>query len=212
MGLAGYGDKMCAVRQEDLLLYCSDFTVPAKDWNETTTERYKVYRRDGYLHIGVNPPLAILRCVPVSIGDFKFCVDAGFVTPRGVCGVVFRVKDYNENDTFYALSIQERSYSIYMCSNRTQWESIADYCNSELIKPAPQINAWAVEMVGDKIAVEVNGHILARVNDNRLGFGEVGIYVSASKEYAEARFRNVCLYAIEYEEDSDMILPVPPQR
>jgi hypothetical protein len=59
------------------------------------------------------------------------------------------------------------------------------------------MNAWMVEMIGDRVSVELNGHALGRIRDNRLKSGFVSVLVSGDSKYSEAKFNNFLLYAIE---------------
>jgi hypothetical protein len=190
------------------LVYRSDFTAPSKEWMEITAETRKVFRRDGCCHIAVNPPGVIVRGPKIAMEDFRVCVDAASVAGRGedvpegadfeaeAYGIVFRMED-TKNPSFYCLNIYSRRCTIYICSGGRAWDTLLDWYPSEWIKPPPEMNSWMLEMIADKVTVELNGHALGEIRDSRLKSGFVGVLVSAGSQYSEARFRNFLLYEID---------------
>jgi hypothetical protein len=98
------------------LVYRSDLTEPSKEWMEITTEKGKVFLRNGCCHIGVNPPGVIVRGPQIAMVDFRVHVDAASVGGRGedepsgavfdteAYGIVFRMED-KRDASFYCLNI-----------------------------------------------------------------------------------------------------------
>jgi hypothetical protein len=195
------------------LVYRSDFTAPSKEWPETTAETHKVFRRNGWCHIAVNPPCVITRYPQIAMVDFRVYVDAASVAGRGEdappgaefesegYGIFFRVED-SKNPSFYCLNIRRRRCEMYICTAGRTWDIIQEWHPSERMRIPPELNSWMVEMIGDKIAVELNGHPLGVIRDGRLKSGFVGVLVSANTQYSEACFRNFRLYEIDKERTS----------
>lgn len=113
---------MCPERREKLL-HQSDFNAPCKEWTETEAQTHKVFRRDGWFHVAVNPPGIIMRHPEIALADFKVYVDAGSIAGRGEevpagtvfdsesYGIFFRMED-KSSPSFYALLIWYRRFGI----------------------------------------------------------------------------------------------------
>lgn len=193
---------------ENGLVYRSDFYASSDNWfvGEKRDGKIGTFCRDGYYHI-------VLRLSnwwhwfspAIRLANFRVYVDAEFTrhsVSSAHCGVVFRARNDNEHSFYYFRILRSGHYALQIYANE-EWKVILNERFSDLIRTGDNTNSLMVEMVNKKITLGINGHILDTVMDNNLVYGYVGLLVgtgnndSFADSFAEARFRNFRLYAIE---------------
>jgi hypothetical protein len=192
-------------KRQDRLVYRSDFDVPSDRWGEGMFKhgQARAFRQDGYYHMVIDRPPWFQYCSPgIPIVDFRVYVDAQFANTSGnttECGVVFRLKSINGEDSYYKFIISRTgSYALRIHCQGGHQDILSDRF-SEVINRNERTNTLMVEMVGQKITLGINGHFVATVLDNYLPYGHVGLLVAANTSdiYAETRFQDFRLYSIE---------------
>lgn len=138
------------------------------------------------------------------LDDFKAQVDVELNIQSGKtadCGLVFCAEDSNPNGTFffYAFTVSRNGFYRLHRSSKTEAKAIIDWQSTDLIHPGDATNSLLIEKSGKTVTLGINGQIVATTTDGGLRPGCVGMFVQSYKDdlYAEARFRNFCLYANE---------------
>jgi uncharacterized protein YjbI with pentapeptide repeats len=187
------------------LIYRSDFNTPSDSWGETISDDDKVYRKIGYFHIAIyRSPHERYQCKLIPIADFRVYVDAQFAKNSGTTsqgGIVFRLsstrdKDNNYRDNYYRFGITNSGYYALHLFTNGGYKTILDYRFSENIRRDDGLNSLMLQMVGKKIRLGCNGHMLASIEDGQLTSGNVGLFVASHipDAFAETRFRDFRLY------------------
>ena len=109
----------------------------------------------------------------------------------------FRYVDDSDRDSFYLFSICFGSYALLLYSNH-EYRFLLSYRSSEFISN-DSINSLKVEMIGQRIILGINGHILDAITDNSLPSpGYVGLFVSKEEDsLMRAKFCGFRLYSLE---------------
>jgi hypothetical protein len=184
------------------LVYRSDFTKPT-GWDENHSEAVKVFRLDGYYHILVfDTNHYVYFNPPIIMDNFRAQVEAEFTAQTGVngeCGLVFGARSANGENFYHMFGIRPDGNYRLDARVSKEYRRATDWMQSEFINRGDRTNSLMVERSGKEITVGVNGNCLVTVISEEITSGFVGMFVRTPKDdyYAEARFRNFLLYAIE---------------
>ena len=189
-------------QEEKNLIYRSNFYLPDDKWRKWIFQDSKWFRQDGYHHVRTGYAGYGLSPLEITMANFRIHFDAEFVTSYNETdqyGVIFRRNDRNNDYLWYYFFISRAGYYTLGFHFLADWKTIIDNRFSEFIKRGDATNSLMVEMVGQKITLGVNGHILDTVMDNKIAKGYFAIYVTGERtdSYVEARFRNFRLYSLE---------------
>jgi hypothetical protein len=185
------------------LVYRSDFMYFSKDWGVEPGENVRCFRQDGYFHMAASNSDWASNTAWRPIADFKVFVDAQFMryeVNNASYGFVFRARAAPKNiySRYVFLVSGLGYYGLWAVGEDVEPSTIVDWCFSEWIKrDSHATNSLMVEMVGQRITLGVNDHILTSVTDAKRAMGKVGVLVyPGSGTFVEARFRDFRLYAL----------------
>jgi hypothetical protein len=180
------------------LVYRSNFDLPDDRWGAETPNYGKCFRQGGYYHLQTANSGYSYNSLKIPLANFRLCFDAELVSSNKETdryGVHFR----DNKKGYYDFSVsQSGKYALWRVFDGEPNYIIYNRF-SELIRRGNSTNSVMIEMVGQKISLGINGHILDTAEDYSIMDGYFGLYVSAEKtdSILEVRFRNFLLYAIE---------------
>lgn len=164
---------------EQTILFEDDFSDPASGWDVFDDAAWFQGYRDGkYIAETKEPYVMVWGMSGQHFDNVIIDVEASlFSGPAdGSYGVVCRFLDL---DNYYELKITgDGFYVIYKTQNGRLTELAAwDY--SENIKTNPQQNQIQAICDGERLALSVNGTLLAEATDDALPFGGVGVLTAS---------------------------------
>jgi hypothetical protein len=197
-------DSFSHPKRAKKLIYESDFRVASSQWEEAEYPDGKAFRKDNFYHIQV-PKGRYERYfyTGYSLSDFSVSVDAQFLPTsdkEAQCGIVFKVAEskLKSKDDYYRFSISRTGmYALHVFSDG-EWDTIADYTKSDIVKTSGEFNTLIVQVQESMIELGLNGLPLRNLQDDRLPTGKIGLFVASVTEnmLAEARFQNFRLYIL----------------
>jgi hypothetical protein len=160
------------------ILYQDDFSDPGSGWDRVVAPAGETDYAAGVYCIRVNEPYIDLWANPnLQFQDSRIQVEA---TKAGgpddnVFGLVCRSDPAGEQYYFFVIS-SDGYYGIGKVSSSGQeLLSAADMLPSGAIKQGKNTNLIQADCVGDRLALTVNGQLLAEVRDGELIDGDIGL-------------------------------------
>ncbi|MBI2975834.1 MAG: J domain-containing protein [Chloroflexi bacterium] len=181
------------VWQDDLHTKASGWPPPSKD------EDCELDKRGGFLTIGVTRPNWMsVHDAPPKLSSFEAKVRAQIPRtngPEAECGLVF----CKNNAGHLKFSLRRNGYYSLSVHSGARERRLLDFQFSDLFNADNEPNVLMVKVVGSRIKIGVNGHLLASVEVGSVREGRVGLFVasSAADQFANAKFRDFTIYAIE---------------
>jgi hypothetical protein len=179
------GEHGLALDEANLLApsYADDFSDPDSGWTVwSAAESSGAYAPGGFeLVVSVDNWAAwsVDQAIP-TLTDFRMEVDATLLggAPQSSYGLVAR---YADDQHLYAFEISGQGrYRVTKLQDQ-RLSALVGWAASTAIRPAPATNRLAVTCAGAVLAFEVNGQEVARVSDEALQSGQVGLIASRFK-------------------------------
>jgi len=164
---------------EGQTLFYDDFSYPFSGWDRTTAEEGGTDYGDDYYRIYVDAENYYIWSNPgLNTQDAIIEVDAykASGTNDNDFGVLCR---YQDNNNFYILTISSDGYYSIGKYLNGEYEFIGmdQMKASGVINQGASTNHIAVRCIGTRLALAVNGAVLAEVEDTSFSSGDVGLIV-----------------------------------
>jgi hypothetical protein len=179
----GSGDSV-QVEQSPTLLFQDDFSSSASGWDRVRDEEgITDYESGAYRFLLLKPNWYFWSTPGLFFSDVRVEVDAVKLGGPDIneYGVICRNQDF---DNFYFFTVSSDGYygiSKFKEGQETLIGMEALQYN-EAILQGQATNHLRVDCVGSRLALYINGRILAEVQDGEFGSGDVGLIVGSFEE------------------------------
>jgi len=156
-------------------LYQEDFSDPASGWARYEDADYLTDYVDGGYRINVTLDSYDVWSHPgYTFDDVQMEVDVTRIggPEQGEFGLVCR---YQDNGDFYALKITGDGYFGIAKRNGGEWIVLADWQTSDAIRLGAETNHLRADCVDSRLALYVNGQLLAEAQDGEYVSGDIGL-------------------------------------
>ncbi len=164
--------------------FVDDFSDPTSGWPRDATDQWSERRYENGAYL-IHPKVGgvMIASRPGTVDDFAVEVDMrrDDELDGGIYGLALRHKpttDYLALDWYYAVWLNPTDGTFTVSRWQNGWTFLTADTPSPHIHGRGITNRLRVEMVGEHIAVHVNGHLLTEVEDERLTSGWIGLLAS----------------------------------
>lgn len=179
------------------LLFADDFSDPDSGWQVRIKNEYEMDYENGHFRISVKSPYQFVYSLAgQNFTDFILETDALLVEgpSDGDFGVLFRQKKV---EYYYCFRLRGDGYYAFDRRENGEWINLVEWKRSPYIKGVGEGNSLKVVCRGSEMIFYVNGHRLAKVEDDVFINGDIGLMaVTQSKGGLLVNFDNLRVFEL----------------